>query len=273
LKYNWAKESEKWLRTFSNKRDIHVLESQNDDFSRKKIVIASYDMAKQPRTLKKLYHGRKKFNVVICDECHNMKNPESNRSKRLTPLIKRAKRVIMMSGTPATNRPVELFNTLHCIRPDLFLNHKDFSKMFCQSVQMDFVGRRESYEGCRDPRALNRILKTYMIRRLKIEVLPQLPQKVRTKMLLDIDTRNVSNINANLRTLENLGVNVEAWIEQRLAANRGGGQEQEAGVFNRWLTENELNHVRNLFADIYRESGLAKVQPVFNHIKELLVYP
>jgi SWI/SNF-related matrix-associated actin-dependent regulator of chromatin subfamily A-like protein 1 len=101
-------------------REIVVVKSKEDILQNKKIFIISYDIAKKLVILDCLYNGPVKFNVVICDECHNLNNRFSERSYRLTPLISRAKRVIMISGTPAINKPLELFNTLHCIRPDLF---------------------------------------------------------------------------------------------------------------------------------------------------------
>lgn len=48
------------------------------------------------------------------------------RTQNIIPLCHKAKRVILLSGTPMLNRPIELFPQLNCIRPDIFKKYKDF---------------------------------------------------------------------------------------------------------------------------------------------------
>jgi hypothetical protein len=49
------------------------------------------------------------FNVIICDECHKLKSSTTERAKVVLPMLQRAKRVILLSGTPMLNRPEELY--------------------------------------------------------------------------------------------------------------------------------------------------------------------
>lgn len=51
----------------------------------------------------------KQFRVLICDECHFIKDPSAQRTKATVPLVKEARRAILLSGTPALNKPKELF--------------------------------------------------------------------------------------------------------------------------------------------------------------------
>jgi len=51
----------------------------------------------------------KQFRVLICDECHFIKDPSAQRTKATVPLVKDARRAILLSGTPALNKPKELF--------------------------------------------------------------------------------------------------------------------------------------------------------------------
>lgn len=48
------------------------------------------------------------FRVVIVDESHYMKSRNANRSKILLPLVQKAKRAILLTGTPALGRPEEV---------------------------------------------------------------------------------------------------------------------------------------------------------------------
>jgi SNF2 family DNA or RNA helicase len=57
------------------------------------------------------------YDVLICDEAHYLKSYDSKRSKELSPLITKCKRVVLVTGTPIINRPVELFNLLKILRP------------------------------------------------------------------------------------------------------------------------------------------------------------
>ena len=52
------------------------------------------------------------FKIAIADEAHYLKNSKSKRSETLIPILSNCKHVILMSGTPALNRPRELFPLL-----------------------------------------------------------------------------------------------------------------------------------------------------------------
>ena len=51
-----------------------------------------------------------KFNIVILDESHYLKERKSTRTKRLHQLCKKAKHAILLSGTPSLARPREVSN-------------------------------------------------------------------------------------------------------------------------------------------------------------------
>lgn len=53
------------------------------------------------------------FSVVIVDESHYMKSRNATRSKILLPIVQRAKRAILLTGTPALGRPEEVLKSLY----------------------------------------------------------------------------------------------------------------------------------------------------------------
>lgn len=55
---------------------------------------------------------RQNFKVVVIDESHYMKSRNAKRSKILLPIVQKATRAILLTGTPALGRPEEVFSIL-----------------------------------------------------------------------------------------------------------------------------------------------------------------
>lgn len=53
------------------------------------------------------------FKVVIVDESHYMKSRNATRSRLLLPVVQKAKRAILLTGTPALGRPEEVWKFLY----------------------------------------------------------------------------------------------------------------------------------------------------------------
>jgi SWI/SNF-related matrix-associated actin-dependent regulator 1 of chromatin subfamily A len=88
-----------------------------------------------------------------------------------------SKRVILVSGTPMMSRPVEIYNLLRILRPDIISSFSDYATRYCKPKEtpygMDYTGNSCTKE-------LHYILsKNIMIRRLKSDVLSELPSKRR----------------------------------------------------------------------------------------------
>ncbi|KAF4689382.1 hypothetical protein FOZ60_001715 [Perkinsus olseni] len=74
------------------------------------------------------------FQVVICDECHAIKDSKAQRTRAVIPVIQRANRAILISGTPALNRAAELYNILYCLLKD-FPSESKFHNRYCIKEQ------------------------------------------------------------------------------------------------------------------------------------------
>ena len=68
------------------------------------------------------------FKVVIADECHYLKNAKAARTKGLVVLLRRSLRAILLSGTPALSRPMELFTQLNALDPESWPCIKAFGR-------------------------------------------------------------------------------------------------------------------------------------------------
>ena len=58
--------------------------------------------------------------MVILDEAHFIKDYKTARYKSSEKIAKKAKRLILLSGTPALSRPIELYSQISLIAPKLF---------------------------------------------------------------------------------------------------------------------------------------------------------
>ena len=103
---------ERWVNT----RSCTVVNTSQDPIAGPEVVIVSYDLvSKRAKDFKDA-----SFGVVIMDESHMLKNFKSARYKAASPLMKRARRVILLSGTPALSRPSELYTQIQSVEPLLF---------------------------------------------------------------------------------------------------------------------------------------------------------
>ncbi len=60
-----------------------------------------------------------RFDMLIADEAHYVKNPAARRTQALLALRKRVERVLFMTGTPLENRVDEMCYLVSCLRPDI----------------------------------------------------------------------------------------------------------------------------------------------------------
>lgn len=119
----------------------------------------------------------RKFKVCVADESHYLKSRDSKRSKVLIPILTKSKRVILISGTPMLSRPVEMYNLLKILRPDIVTNFNDYAHRYCNPKESPYG---MDYSGNSCTKELHYVLSQgMMIRRLKKDVLNELPPKRR----------------------------------------------------------------------------------------------
>lgn len=187
LKRNWYNELLKW-----NTTKLRWAIACSAFFpSGYDITIINYDI------LKCWTHElHKQWDLIVLDECHYLKNVKSKRNNivfgsAVKPAIE-AKRKILISGTPMVNRPIEIYPALHYLLPDKFRRKAAFGKKFCDLKKQYWgqYGRSYwDYSGSSNVILLQAILKKYiMIRRLKSEVLKDLPVKMRQVIEIDLDS-------------------------------------------------------------------------------------
>jgi SWI/SNF-related matrix-associated actin-dependent regulator 1 of chromatin subfamily A len=195
VKINWQREIEKWLPR--NKHNIvKVLSGQKPTaLLAMGIYVINYDIVKHwLKAIKKI-----KPQVVIADECQYLKNSKAQRTIAIlgkkgansfadSYLLGNVPTFIPLSGTPITNRPIEFFPVLNALRPDRFSNWMGYATRYCGAYKSQWGWVTT---GASNTAELNKkVTESCMIRRLKTQVMSQLPAKRRSVVSLDIVNRN-----------------------------------------------------------------------------------
>lgn len=129
--------------------------------------------------------------IVIFDEAHYMKNKGSKAQpvkrtaagKRLAAAVNK---VIMLTGTPITNRPAELWPLLNMLYPKAWPSFWQFAKRYCGLVNNGFGW---DFGGATNLTELHERIQGYVIRRTKEQVLPDLPAKTRATVVVQFDEK------------------------------------------------------------------------------------
>jgi SNF2 family DNA or RNA helicase len=190
LKLNWQREAEMWLETDDT---IEVINGGKVHETSADIVIINYDV------LKKWLPELQRINpeVIIYDESHYIKSPKSARSKAARELAAVVPHKILLTGTPVLNRPKELWNQLQIIDPFTYPDKRFFQwHLRYTAAHKIRIGRDKTawdFSGASNLDELAQSLKSIMIRRTKEQVLPELPAKRRSTVLIPIDNRSEYN--------------------------------------------------------------------------------
>ncbi len=178
-KHNWAREANKWMTS----PKVQVLQGETNMHPIGNILIINYDILDAWKDV--LYDLEPK--AVVLDECHNIKNDKAKRTKAAFKVCKGVEHVLSLSGTPILNRPVEIYNAVKITKPTLFPNKWAFLQRYCGAK---YTGFGWDFNGASNIEELHKILKeNVMVRRLKKDVLTELPDKTYSFIPVEIENR------------------------------------------------------------------------------------
>ncbi|XP_039462840.1 DNA annealing helicase and endonuclease ZRANB3 isoform X4 [Oreochromis aureus] len=251
LKYPWIEELERWIPELQP-GDISLVENKSHTMGigSSKVTVLGYGLlTTDARPLVEAL-SRQRFAVVVVDESHYLKSRNAARTKILVPLIQSAKRAILLTGTPALGRPEELFMQIDALYPKRFGTWTDYAKKYCNAHYRYFGPRRQwDCRGASNLEELHQRLSQIMIRRLKADVLSQLPPKIRQRIPFDLPKE------AAKEALASFG----EW--ERLMKSQGSGVA---------TTDNPFTEVMGLVTQMYKQTAIAKAGAVKDYIKMML---
>ncbi|MDK9793835.1 DEAD/DEAH box helicase [Vibrio sp. D431a] len=184
LTFNWKKEfllTLDWL----SEEDIHIIDNAKNSKPRGLITIGSYHQLHA--NFDNVVEYLNTRGVLIIDEAHAIKNPESQRGVAAIELGNLAKRYMPITGTPILNRTREIFPALNGICPISWPDYKRFTDRYSEGHMQKFDTKSVYYnDGASNLGELQEKLRSgFMVRRLKSVVLDQLPKKNRHSIYLN----------------------------------------------------------------------------------------
>lgn len=183
LKYQWGQEVEKFTD-----HEYVIIDGDPDkrveiyeEISRTPplFTIINYELVlKDVNILEQL-----RFDVVVLDEAHRIKNWKSKTSDAIKQLSSIERRWLL-TGTPMQNRPEELFNLFSFLNPDILGNWWAFRNRYI--IYGRKYGKNGVPLGTKNLGELNKRISKFMLRRLKVEVAPELPDIVIVNKFIDM---------------------------------------------------------------------------------------
>ena len=181
VKRNWARE----IQQATPGASIRVIEGGTAPVADAEWTIVNYDiLSKHVGAL-----GRVPWAGLVFDEAHYLKNHTSARSRLARQLAehaatkaRREPAVYLLTGTPLTNRPRDLFVLLQLVGHSLGRSFLSFAKRYCAAEKTDFGWKTD---GASNLEELTVQLHGVMLRRSKDQVL-SLPPKLRAWLPVDV---------------------------------------------------------------------------------------
>jgi SWI/SNF-related matrix-associated actin-dependent regulator of chromatin subfamily A-like protein 1 len=253
LRLVWKQELLKWLPDL-DEEDLCVVMKGNDRMHGR-VTVISYDLlARQQSDFGASTRGSgsspewKRYGVLVVDESHYLKSDKAKRTKAVVPIARAVKVAVFLSGTPALSRPAELYNQISALRPRMFQNWNAYATRYCDAKQGRFG---LEFGGASNLEELRALLRTVMIRRLKSEVLSQLPAKRRQQVHIELPSSRVKDIKKKLEQ----NAKLMSVLDDRAypEAERRKAHQTSQQILN----------------EVYGESGLAKLPETTEYINML----
>ena len=172
---NWELEFKKWcpgfkiLTYYGNPKERRLKRQGWTKVNAFHVCITSYKLVIQDHAA----FRRKKWKYFILDEAQNIKNFKSQRWQAL--LNFQSQRRLLLTGTPLQNNLMELWSLMHFLMPHVFSSHREFQHWFSNPLKCMIEGNQEYNEQL--IRRLHKVLRPFILRRLKSDVEKQMPKK------------------------------------------------------------------------------------------------
>ncbi|EQC26133.1 hypothetical protein SDRG_16024 [Saprolegnia diclina VS20] len=184
---NWEMELKRWCPAFKimtyygsakRRKDLRNGWSKTNAFQ---VCITSYQLVVADAPCFK----RKKWYYLVLDEAHNIKNWKSQRWQTL--LTFNTQRRLLLTGTPLQNNLMELWSLMHFLMPHLFRSRAQFTYWFNNPLNAMVEG--EAAVNASLVARLHRIIRPFVLRRLKKDVAKQMPGKFEHVLMCPLSKR------------------------------------------------------------------------------------
>lgn len=280
---------EKELKTWCIHNNLTISVNNSAEFKRANIMIINYEAFKfsiNPRsknfrdpakgkyncTLELFKELKKidKIDLLILDESHRIKNYSANTTRNIFKLKSKVgvDKAVFMSATPIFSRPDEIWTTIKFFGYESkFEGNKE---KFMDYYQNSYFDTRYNRLIMGEPKHLDELQRhlrsTFMIRRTKEQVFPEMPKKIRKIVPVDVDTSKFDKFSYLISESHDISSLSDEKLDETLTSLRAGhiGELAEMRKIAGW---EKLSAIKEYVDDLL-DSGEKVV--IFGHHKELL---
>ncbi|MCI6847208.1 MAG: DEAD/DEAH box helicase [Solobacterium sp.] len=193
LVYNWYAEFNKFApfikvgMVVGNKDERSALLTHRHEYD---VLITSYDLLKRDIDL----YSDISFDVEIIDEAQYIKNQTTGAAKAVKEID--SKKRFALTGTPIENRLSELWSIFNYLMPDYLYSYEYFRKHF----ESPIVNDGDEYAS----NMLKKMIGPFILRRRKMDVLKDLPEKIERVYYANFDSRQKEIYDAQVMKISKL---------------------------------------------------------------------
>lgn len=173
LLFNWQNE----IARFNPSLSLYTYYTQSrdlDEAMKHQVILTTYAIVRND--IEAL--SARQFHYIILDESQNIKNLTAQLT-RATFMLHGAHR-LALSGTPIENNLSELYSLFHFLNPAMLGSLDDFNSLYANPIQRD--NDKDATE------SLRRKIFPFMLRRLKKDVLKDLPDRIEQTMYVEMES-------------------------------------------------------------------------------------
>lgn len=147
------------------------------------VLVTSYDLAVREPLYSRLHHKKLTYDALVIDEAQYCNRYTAKRTRNTLKLWQKSKFKICLSGTPFTTQIVDAYTLFSRLKPTSFVSKVQFGERYSYPFRTPWGTK---YKGGRNLAELKTLIRnSFFIRRIKSEVLSELPEKTYSTIYLD----------------------------------------------------------------------------------------
>lgn len=190
LVLNWVNEFNKFapeMKVLAVSGNGEMRKSLIDEFPQYDVIVTSYELLRRDADAYKAID----FSFVVIDEAQYIKNPETKNAHAVKQL--KAEHRFALTGTPVENSLAELWSIFDFLMPGYLFSYPHFR----DTLESEIVRGNEAAA-----QRLSRLIKPFILRRLKSSVLKELPPKMESEVLCPLTGEQKKLYGANVSLIK-----------------------------------------------------------------------
>ena len=177
LLFNWKSEWERFAPDIST-ATYYGTDRNWERVSASRVILTTYALVRNDIEIL----SKQEFDTIVLDESQHVKNLSAKMSQAV--LLLHARHRFALSGTPVENHLGELYALMRFLNPAMLGSAEEFNRKYSVSIQRD--ADQEAMD------QLRRKISPFLLRRLKTDVLKELPERVDQTLLVEMEQEHAA---------------------------------------------------------------------------------